>query len=374
MERLGRSTGIDRERIARYLTELIETPTPTGREGTLADVLAEHLTGMGFDCQKHTVEPAHPLTPQAQTPYANLIAVRGGGSPIALSAHMDTVPAWGHPSAFQAVRKGDHIYGRGAVDVKGQIAALLAAVEASDAPATLLFVCDEEFGGEGSRQVPLNGVEGVVVLEPSGLQPARHFAGNVEAVAVFRGKAMHGSVPYEGAGALERLVNFSGELSRLEIIHGQKHPLFRDVPLLTLGRIEGGADPTVLSEEARVWFDVRVLPGYRASHIATALQTLAGYHGALLSIEDICEPLVTPEETPVVQIVEKAYAECGRVPCWWGYPAWTDAHNYLQRGVPAVVVGAGSLRRAHSRDEHISLTELEELARLLSTILAYASS
>ncbi|MFA0742383.1 MAG: hypothetical protein DFNUSKGM_002506, partial [Candidatus Fervidibacter sacchari] len=110
---------------------LVETPTPTGNEKALFPFLTDYLQSHGFTVSEQEVTERHPLTPPGE--YSNLIAKRGE-SRLLISAHLDTFPAYSHPQPYTLRQEGDKLIGRGVVDIKGQIAALLLAVSQTSSP------------------------------------------------------------------------------------------------------------------------------------------------------------------------------------------------------------------------------------------------
>jgi acetylornithine deacetylase/succinyl-diaminopimelate desuccinylase-like protein len=255
------------------------------------------------------------------------------------------------------------------VDVKGQIAALLLAIEQTDAPCQLAFVCDEERGGTGSRSLQCD-ADAAVVLEPTELRPVIAHAGAVEATVTFFGKAAHGSVPHAGDSALEKAIAFLDALKAHPLIADQRHPLFERAPLVTVGRLEAGTEAMVVPNRAVVNLDIRVLPGYSAAAVADLLRDFAARFKAEARIDDVAEPVTMDADAPIVRTVQKAVADVtGTEPSPIGYFSWTDAVNFLERGIPAVVIGAGSLGVAHSDEEWVREQDLLTLRSVLARFM-----
>ncbi len=353
-------------RLRELLRVLVETPTPTGSETALFPFLTDYLRACGFKVIKQEVTESHPLTPPGE--YRNLLAERGK-SPLLISAHLDTLPAYSHPQPYTLREEGDRLIARGVLDVKGQIAALLLAVDLTEAPCQIAFVCDEERGGTGSRSLRFE-AEAVVVLEPTDLKPVIAHAGAVEATATFFGKAAHGSLPHWGESALEKAIAFVDALKTHPLIAQQRHPLFERAPLVTVGKLEAGVDVMVVPNKALLNFDIRVLPGSSAQAIADLVRDFASRFKAETQIDDIAEPVTLDEQAPAMQVVKQAVREVtGSEPPAVGYFSWTDAVNYLERGVPAVVIGAGHLGIAHSDEEWVKLNDLLALSKILARVI-----
>lgn len=345
---------------------LVETPTPTGSEKVLFPFLTDYLQFHKFEVTVQEVTERHPLTPPGE--YSNLVAKRGE-SRLLISAHLDTFPAYTHPQPYTLREDRDRLIARGVVDVKGQIAALLLAVSQTDAPCQIAFVCDEERGGTGSRSLRLD-ADAVLVLEPTDLKPVVAHAGAVEVTATFFGKAAHGSVPHWGESALEKAVAFVDALKTHPLISNQHHPLFERAPFITVGKLESGNEAMVVPNKALLNLDIRVLPSYSAKAIADSVLDLGARFKSEVKIDDIAEPVILDENEKIIKIVKVAIASVtGQEPPSIGYWSWTDAVNYIERGVPAVVFGAGHLGAAHSDEEWVKFNDLLLLSRILVTIM-----
>lgn len=354
------------QKLRELVRVLVETPTPTGSERALFPFLTDYLQSHGFEVSEQEVTERHPLTPPGE--YSNLVAKRGK-SRLLISTHLDTFPAYSHPQPYTLREDDDRLIARGVVDIKGQIAALLLAVSQTDAPCQIAFVCDEERGGTGSRSLKFE-AEAVLVLEPTDLKPVVAHAGAVEATAVFFGKSAHGSTPHWGDSALEKAIAFADALKTHPLISEQRHPLFERAPLVTLGKLEAGSEAMVVPNKALLNFDIRVLPGYSAKAVADLVQDFGARFKAEVKIDDVAEPVILDENEEVVKTVKDAVADVtGQKPNAIGYWSWTDAVNYLEKGVPAVVFGAGHLGVAHSDEEWVKLSDLLALSQILTKLL-----
>ncbi len=350
-------------RIVELAEELVETPTPTGREEDLHPFLKSVLEGCGFDVELQRVGPrGH-----------NLVA-RRGDTPLLIATHVDTFPAYTHPEPYTLRREVDLLIGRGVVDVKGQIAALLAAVEARpDLPAQIALVVDEERYGTGSRELEIpEGVRAAVVLEPTDLHPAPAQAGAVDFVAIVYGRAAHGSVPHRGENALLKAYELIRALEELPFLK-HKHPLFPEQPRLTVGVVQGGFEPMVVPNACRFEADVRILPGVDFEDALHQLMDCFARFGAEFVLGDAEPPFELAPDEPVLRALSQAIEEAlGEPRPAVGMPSWTDAANLVRKGVPTVVFGAGDLAVAHSDFEHVRLSDLVALARVLTRLLEIA--
>jgi acetylornithine deacetylase/succinyl-diaminopimelate desuccinylase-like protein len=139
---------------------------------------------------------------------------------------------------------------------------------------------------------------------------------------------------------------------------------------VTLGKLEAGSEAMVVPNKAVLNLDIRVLPGYSAKAVADLVQDFGAKFKTEVRIDDVSEPVVLGEDEAIVEIVKRAIADVtGQEPTAIGYWSWTDAVNYLERGVPAVVIGAGHLGVAHSDEEWVNLSDLLLLSRILARLL-----
>ncbi len=347
-----------RERIARWALDLVRFPTVTGREELCAAYLAEELEKLGMTVSEQPVLGAG----------VNILASRGEGGPW-LVTHLDVYPPFEHPDPFQPRLEGEAIVGRGAVDAKGQVAAILAALQNTSHPVQVAFVVDEEELGRGSEalEVPQK-IEGAVILEPTNLQIAIAEAGSVGLEVLVRGKPAHGTTPWAGESAIERAFLIYQRLLSAPFMLRQ-HPLFPRGAWVNLGRIEGGYDTMVVPPHCRMEMDLGFAPGLSAREVIRQTEE-AMAEAERIFITDAWEPWETEKEAKVVRALAEAFARAmGRPAAFVGMPSWTDAANIVRKGVPPVVFGAGDLAVAHTWHEAVRLSELVALAEVLAALI-----
>lgn len=338
--------------------ELVRLPTTPGREGLALEFLAERLQGAGLKVWEQEVPGVG----------KNLLASRGEGG-IWFVTHLDVFPPLDHPHPFSPEVRGGKLFGRGAVDTKGQIAALLWSLSRSRGPAQVALVVDEELLGRGSEalEVP-EGIVGAVVLEPTGLYPCPAEAGTLEVRVTVSGRAAHGTTPWAGDNAiLKALEDFRRFLTHPIFSH--RHPLFPRGAWVNLGRIEGGYDPMVVPASCAIHFDVGFAPGLSPVEVLGAVRQ-AFTDPAVLEVLDVSPPWEIPHDAPILRRLQRAIREAlGEELPLGGMPSWTDAANLFAKGVNPVVFGAGSLEVAHTPHEAIPLRELKSLAQVLLNLL-----
>ncbi len=294
---------------------------------------------------------------------------------LALVGHTDTVPYdpnWSE--ATNLTERDGKLYGRGACDTKGFIAAALTAVEniKSGKPLALIFTADEEIGLIGAKKLaqakPLR-VRNSIIGEPTSLRPIRAGKGYSLAEVIVKGREAHSAYPALGASAILRAARL---INRLEVIAAQlkedQHPAF-DPPYTTLniGLIHGGSAKNVLAGECRFTLEWRPIPTQPSEH-------LLDLFNAAIAEEMKSDPdfqcvvdanrqdtgFETTPDSPLVQLLEKATGnESGTV------AFGTEAAQMKLLGSEAVVIGPGDIREAHRTGEFVPVDELERCAEIL---------
>ena len=264
------ASAVDGEGTAALLADLVRIPSVTGSEEAVADRIAAALTQIGVPVERIAPDPAairaDPDWPGEEMPRETLPIVVGrlgrpGGRRLLLVGHLDVVPI-GDPETWSvdpwggSVRDG-MLFGRGACDMKGGVASILAALRALAPSGTAdrlegevvaAFVPSEEDGGQGMLAAIRAGVVGdaAVITEPTGLQVVVADAGAITFRLVVPGKAAHASVRREGVSALENVFTI---VRALETDERRRNDAETD-PLMTvlglpyatiIGKVEGGS-------------------------------------------------------------------------------------------------------------------------------------
>jgi acetylornithine deacetylase/succinyl-diaminopimelate desuccinylase len=342
--------------ITDLLEELITRPTPSGEESRLLSFLKEFLKEAGFILREEEVFPKR----------ANLIGERGEGGPL-ICTHIDTFPALDHPHPYTLKWEGEVVFGRGVVDAKGQIAALLKALSLTDSPCQVAFTVDEEKGGKGSEALNLN-PPFAVVLEPTELNIAVAEAGSLEVKVEVWGKEAHIDCPEEGENAIHRVFEIFGKLKLLPFMQ-RRHKFFKR-SWANIALIKGGKDVGVLPDGCEALIEASILPSVKTFEAVSQVESLMVQEGAFHEILDISPPFeINPSEKVVRKLINAGSKVLSTKPRLMGFPSWTDAQNLAAKGIPSVVFGAGSLSSAHTKEEKVSLSELELLTQILVEFL-----
>jgi acetylornithine deacetylase len=300
---------------------------------------------------------------------------------IILEAHQDTVAADNMTvDPFAATIDGDKLYGRGACDIKGGMAAMLAAFarlarERPAGAANILMACtvDEEHTFLGVQRLvrdPLR-ADMAVVAEPTQLQIVVAHKGVVRWHIDTLGRACHSSTPEQGRNAINSMA------SVLEVIREYAETLMTSkadpllgLPTVSVGRIEGGSSVNTVPDHCRIEIDRRLVsgedPGQASRQLTAYLRNKLGDDFPFEASDPwLYAPALGPQLSgELVHRLERAIASLGRSHQVIAVPFGTDASTIAQAGIPAVVFGPGDISRAHTRDEWVSLSEVEEASEI----------
>lgn len=382
------SWNIDQEYIRESLRELVRTDsrnpnlTPDGPgEEKIGRLMAAWMDELGLEVK------VYPLTP-GRVNVVGILPGNGGGRSLMLNGHTDTVGVQGMEEPFSAAVRGGRLYGRGAQDMKGSLAAMLGAVKAlADGGIPLrgdvIFaaVADEEDRSLGTRDLLRHHrADGAVVTEPTEMEIVRAHRGLIWYEVETTGRAAHGSRFQEGIDAIGHMGRFLTEMEKLgrNLIARPGHPL-AGPPSLHAGRIEGGTDICTYPASCRLQVDRRTVPGEDPDRVTGELEDIIRELGAedplfkaAISILVQRPPLQTPADSPLVTALENAYrSRLDRNPLQTGAAYWSDAALLAEAGMEAVLLGpvGGGL---HAAEEWVSLESVYQLAEVLAgTAAAY---
>lgn len=347
----------------KYLIELaqnlISIPTVAGREYLIENFLTKELSRLGCTIDYQYVPG---------TGGNNILASRGKGGPWFVT-HVDVYPPYDHPNPFKPQIENDMLVGRGAVDTKGQIAALLWSLAYSSGPVQMAFVVDEENLGRGSEALIVpSKCQGAIVLEPTNLQIATAEAGSIGLEIIISGETAHGAMPWKGASAVEHAF---GQYYRLlsQSFMSHHHPLFKKGGWVNLGKIRGGYDTMIVPNQCVLEIEIGFAPGISAYKVEKQVYEALN-EAESIYITDIWEPWEADKETAIVQKIFNAfYITTGQTPKFWGMPSWTDGAHLFRKGVPTLIFGAGELNVAHTWREAVSIEQLETCGKVLRNLI-----
>lgn len=363
---------VDSDFLIRTAAELVRIPSVNpalGDRGTgesaVADYVQRVLDGLGLDVARLEAEPGRPSV-------VGILRGRGGPS-LMLNAHYDTVGVEGMKAPFSGDVKEGRLWGRGAYDMKGALAAGIASVkalvEAPEPPAgdvLVAAVADEETESLGIREVLASyRPDHAVVVEPSELRISPAHKGFLWIDVVTRGRAAHGSRPADGVDANLAMVRcLQGFTSYVDALKNREpHPLLGP-PSAHVGRLEGGEGASTYAARCRAMVERRTIPGEDTEAV---LQEITAALGAEAETRLVLarSPFESGSGSRVVAALERATeAVMGGPAPLVGTGPWTDASFLGEAGVDTVVfgpVGAG----AHTAVEWVDVESLVTLARVL---------
>jgi succinyl-diaminopimelate desuccinylase len=413
IERLLRE--IKREELIRLTQDLIRIPSVRsqkegGNEEKVANFLSHLLEEMGLDVVVEEVEPGSP----------NVIAVlqgEGDGPCLMFECHTDVVTEgdaseWKY-DPFEGKLVGNRIYGRGACDTKGNLAAAIRAVQAISQSGTpfkgrilLGILVDEEGMMSGVkhfiRQGWANGVHAAIVCEPVDNHLCITQKGALRAELMTIGKMSHGAMPLAGLNPIPPMISILEKMRQLE--EEEIERLGRDVflgypsitPTVLQAPVKGEPQLNVIPYQCRALLDIRTVPGQAHEALKKQLEEIVKEEeksvnasldsGPLREIRETLETSLSKgisfqsklnvfEDRPwtktsraerIVQAVSKAIQSItGKEPTYGGVLGATDG-TFLSAwaGIPIVTIGAGKWMIPHQKDEWVSVEELEVTARI----------
>jgi succinyl-diaminopimelate desuccinylase len=288
---------------------------------------------------------------------------------IVLHGHLDVVPA--RPEQFSPRVEGDRLFGRGAYDMKGGLAAMMLAVHdlATQDGVRVNFVCvadeeSDELEQRGSDFLVEQGYIGdfAITGEPTDMRIGIQAKGVLAMRIEVTGKAAHGSTPWEGDNAVLKAIDVFRQIEVLPFAR-ESSDLF-DRPSINLGRIVGGDALNKVPDLCGIDVDVRYLPGQDPDEIRAAVDALPDARVVKVFHR---RPAIVERDNPYVQALGEAIARVAPPvgeQISVGRDGASDAISFLEAGVPAVECGPAGAGH-HGPDEWVSIRSLGEYRRAL---------
>lgn len=381
------------ERCKTLVRDLVAFPSLSGRSNLpIVEYIERWLAEHGVRCERVSDDSGD---------RANLFATIGPdcGGGIMLSAHLDVVPAapdgW-DSDPFTLSERDGLLFGRGAVDMKGFLAAVLAMVPVFQAraaelarPLHLAFTYDEESGNFGAQRLyeflmtretrPAIAIVG----EPTGMRPIVGHKAGYEMIAEVHGCASHAARPYAGINAIQyagRLIGHLEERARSMAAQPRAGSPF-DPPYTTInvGWIEGGMARNVVPESCRFDWEIRPIPEDDGDailagiqqHIDTVLQPeMRAHHpdaGITLRHEVIYPALRAEPDGAAARLVRDLWTDASP----GVFSIGTDGGYFQAAGISTVILGPGQTARMHETNEYIEVSELEACLDFLARLPGY---
>ena len=322
--------------VVRLTRELVDIESITGSEAPVGEFLLQRLKELGWSATSMPVEGSR----------FNVVATSVAGSPeLVFSTHIDTVPPF-----IASSEDNDNVYGRGACDAKGIIAAQIAAAErlrASGAKVGLLFLAGEEKDSIGAKVANFQSPRPRFLIngEPTESRVALASKGTLRVEVICKGRMAHSAYPHLGESAIDKLVRVLNRMLDLKL------PSDPDIGATTLniGTISGGRAPNVIPDHAEALLFVRTVGP--TEQVQQELLAAAG---------DLAE-LHFPHASPAIRL--------RTVP---GLPTMvaafgTDIPSLTNWGEP-VLLGPGSIHVAHTEREFIAKKELNDAVGLYERV------
>jgi acetylornithine deacetylase/succinyl-diaminopimelate desuccinylase family protein len=381
---------VDSQNVITLAQQLVRIPSenPPGSEHEIAGFVQDVFQKMGLETS----------IVEAEKGRSNVIAKYNvGHEPVLiLNGHADVVPAgdgWRHPP-YDGVTESGRLYGRGAADMKGGLAAAISAVDAvvhSDVKLngslTVSVVADEEAGGRlGTGFLVEKGIlkgDMAIVCEPSDFKLSVSEGGGVWFDIQSYGRSAHTIEANYAINPVEKMAKFVVALEKVKKrLSAYDHPKYGR-PILSMNTISGGTKVNVVPEICRGSLDFRFPPGVGITPkkaIALIQKVVNDLHEAdknlriKLDPTIIAHPFEQPENTRIVRIVkDSAKTILGKTPKWWRKEVRqpvvksddSDVYHLWTKGnIPSVYFGPGKIRQCHAIDEYVEIKQIIDATKI----------
>ncbi len=307
--------------------ELVALETPSGSEGPAVDFVASHLVRSGWNVTLQEVTPGR----------SNVWASRSGGG-VTLSTHLDTIPPFFRPHLEEG-----RLYGRGACDAKGIVAAMLVAAERlfalGEERVDLLLVVGEEKNSDGARAANMLPATSRYLIngEPTESRLASGAKGSQRVVLRTRGRAAHSAYAHLGVSALDPMLELLPGIRTLEL---PSDPILGDTTV-NIGTLRVGTEANIVPDLAEAEMMFRLV-----GDAAPVRERLEAMVGSRAEIE--YGSYIPPQRFRTLPGFEVAPV------------AFTTDIPLLDRWGTPLLFGPGSISVAHTPDEHIDVDELRD--------------
>jgi len=362
----------------------IQSQNPPGDEKEISEYLIERLKEIGLKVKTYDYKPNRPNV-------IGTFSTGKKGSTLMFNGHTDTVPIGKKTlwtiDALEGKVKNDKIYGRGASDMKGSLAAMIVGTETVLNYSTefkgnliLSFVADEEVTGFGTKDLVDRGYKAdcAVVGEPTELKVQTAHKGVAYVKIVTKGEAAHGSLPHTGINAINQAVRVCSAIGKMECELGNKKHALLGSPTINIGTIKGGIKTNVVPDYCEMTVDRRLIPGETSDmvkkefeDVISQLKDKDNNFNAEVDIINFAEPSETSPNERIVKIARSSVKkvigkDLGVTP----FPATCDMRFLVnQAHIPTVILGPGSLHQAHTIDEYVEVNQVLDATKIYALII-----
>jgi acetylornithine deacetylase len=374
------SIKINRENLVRLMKSLIhiESVNPsvggTG-ETKISEFVADYLEKIGLEVHTQDV---------ADDRFNVVGTLRGENSQrsFMMNGHTDTVGVKGMANPpFEPFIKNKKMYGRGACDMKGPLAAMIASVEALvnarirlKGDLQISAVVDEEYMSLGTKKLLEEfRPDAAIVGEPTNMDIGIAHNGIVRLEVETYGKAAHGSVPEMGVDAISEMAKFVLRLEALKKEYASRPHKLVGIPKIHTSRIEGGSEWNIVPDFCLLKVERRTIPGETSStvmneceQILKELQREDPFFKAGIKIVMDKQSMEIDAREGIVRSLQRAFLEVRRTePRMTGEPYWTDASVFVNKaGIPTCLFAPGDIGVAHSSNEYVEIDDVVDSAKI----------
>ncbi|MFQ6075777.1 MAG: M20 family metallopeptidase [Candidatus Bathyarchaeia archaeon] len=371
---------VDERGVVDFLRMLVRTPSLSGEEDEVAEVVAKEMEAVGLSVENIG---------------GNVIGktALGREARLVLNGHMDTVPVgdesrWSY-DPFGADMEGGRVYGRGSCDMKGGVAAMVRAYDALrragvdvDGLLVTAVVQEESPKKLSERKGTIELIDrkvisgdAAVIGEPTGLGVGIGHRSRAEFDIEIRGRSAHASTPSLGVNAILKAARVVLALERVGL---KEHPVLGK-GTINVGLIEGGTKPNMVPDACRVVVDRRLTMGETPD---TALADIERVIGELRDkdrdlVADVrctygwCPTLISEDEPIVKALCEAATIVFRREPRIYIPPYHTDGgfiHHMTE--MPIAILGPGNEKDAHTADEYVEISQVIDATKIYALTIA----
>jgi acetylornithine deacetylase len=365
---------IDRDYLFTTLADLIRINSinPTlaaggGGEAEIGDYVATALGSLGLDVCKLESQPGR-ISVVGILRGRNTTRQGGGAKSLMLNAHYDTVGIEGMDEPFSAAVRDGKMFGRGSYDMKGSLAAQMAAVKAIVDSGTRLrgdlviaAVADEEYGSIGTQDVIQHvKTDAAIVTEPTAVRICLAHKGYLWIEVETIGRAAHGSKFESGIDANMLMGRFLSKLDKLEqeLRARPPHPLLGP-PSLHAAMLKGGEGLSTYAASCKLQIERRTIPGETEAQVVAELKAIAD--SATVRSYFVRDPFEIARDAEIVRALHRAIPDAEFI----GDTPWMDAALLQAAGIETVVIGpAGG--GAHASVEWVELDSVAQVAEILA--------